>query len=829
MKNSICGAVRFRFSCSVAFALLAVLSATGLAEESFNVEPPQVKLEGPFARLQLLVRARPASTAESLNDLTYQAAYRSSRPEVASVSETGQVLAHTDGEAEITITVNGANRTVPVRVTGAGPGAKLRFDQHILPIMSRAGCNSAACHASQYGQGDFKLSVFGSDPQADHFAVVRAAFGRRVSVHQPDQSLVLLKPTGAVPHGGSMRLDRSSVDYQMFRAWIGGGAQAPIAKNALQVTGLKIVPDRRKGSGDFTQQLRVLADYSDGVQRDVTHWARFDSMDDGVLQVSPAGLVDVKGRGQGTAMARFQGQTAIMQVVVPFGAAANLAGWKENNFIDRLAAAKFRELGLTPAPLCDDATFVRRTYLQAIGSTPSVSEARRFLDSTDPDKRRKLVDQLLGLTGDAARDVHNNSYAAWWGLQWADLLRNRGEAERKQEMWALHNWLQASFRDNKKFDVFVRELITARGSTVSNGPANFYRIFNTPDDRAEGICQIFLGVRMQCAKCHHHPFEAISQADYYGVSAFFTRVGAKTLQDFGVRHYNQEIVVLKKGDARHPRTGAIMTPTPLHDRAGAESADRRQGIADWITAADNPYFARNIVNRYWAHFMGRGLVEPVDDLRATNPPTNPELLDALAQEFIRTGYDVKQLLRTIMTSRLYQLDSAALRTADADGRFYASFRARRIAAEPLSDAIDAAAEVTPKFAGVPAGTRAIELPDSIYNDRLLATFGKPKRESVCECERMSEPSLAQALHTLNSEAIHAKLTDPKGRTARLVAAKTPLDAVIEELYLATLSRRPTPAEFEACRQLRVEAADAESFYQDLLWSLCNSKHFLFVR
>jgi hypothetical protein len=822
MKRAFCDNLRW---CMLAMAASAMFSTAARADEGFAVDPPQVQLAGPFARAQLLVRVLGASETQA--DLTHVAAYRSSRPEVVSVKATGQVQAHADGEAEITITVNNVSRTVPVRVTGAS--ASIRFDQHVLPVMSKAGCNAAACHASQYGQGEFKLSVFGSDAVADHRAIVHAAFGRRVSVHTPEQSLVLLKPTGSVSHGGAVRLDRNSVDYRLFHAWIGAGAAPPITKNAPQVTKLKIVPERRVAAGDFTQQLRVLAEYSDGAQRDVTHWARYDSMDEGVLQVSQDGLIEVKGRGQGTAMARFQGQTAIMQVVVPFDKAPNLADFKENNFIDRLAAAKFRELGLTPAPLADDATFLRRAYLQAIGSPPSVSEARRFLDSNDPDKRKKLVDQLLGLTGDPNQDIHNNSYAAWWGLQWADLLRNRGD-DRKQEMWALHNWLQAAFRDNKRFDVFVRELITARGSTVSHGPANFYRIFNTADDRAEGISQIFLGVRMQCAKCHHHPFEAISQADYYGVSAFFTRVGTKSLQDFGVRINNQEIIVLKKGDAKHPRTGAVMAPTPLHGRAAIDTpGDRRQGIAEWITRGDNPYFARNIVNRYWAHFMGRGLVEPVDDLRATNPPTNPELLDALAKEFVRTGYDVKQLIRTIMTSRLYQLDSTASRTRDDDGRFYASFVAKRVAAEPLSDAIDAAAEVTPKFAGVPAGTRAIELPDAVYNDRLLTTFGKPKRESVCDCDRGTEPSLAQALHVLNSEALHAKLTDAKGRVARLVAAKTPFDAVVEELYLATLSRRPTEGEAEACRSLRAQASDAESFYQDLLWSLCNSKQFLYVR
>lgn len=806
--------------------LLGTTTGIARADATFEVEPSPVKLIGPFARCQMLVRG--TASAETSPDLTNKAEYRSSRPDVVSVSPTGRVLAKGDGQAEIIVTVNGVARSVPVQVSGATQ--QVHFDEHVLPIMSKAGCNSAACHASQYGQGDLKLSVFASDPDADHLAMVRAALGRRVSVQQPGQSLVLLKPTGGVAHGGSVRLDRNSVDYQMFHAWIGAGAPAPRGKLAPHVTGLKLVPARRTATENFTQQLRALADYSDGVQRDVTHWAQFDSMDEGVLQVSPQGLVDVQGRGQGTAMARFQGRAAIMQVVVPFGPAPELPGWKSNNFIDDLAAAKFRELGLKPAPLCDDATFLRRTYLHAIGTVPSVEEARRFLDSHDADKRRKLVDRLLGLTGDPSQDVHNNSYAAWRSIQWADMLRNRGGFTNKQEMWSLHNWLLAAFRDNKRMDVFTRELITAKGSMVSNGPTNFYRVFRTPDDRAEAVSQIFLGMRMQCAKCHHHPFEAISQADYYGVSAFFARIGAKGLHSFGVRHGNEEVVILNKGDVRHPRTNEIMAPKPLHGQAVPDTArDRRQGIASWITAPENPYFARNIVNRYWALFMGRGLVEPVDDLRATNPPSNPQLLDALAREFVKSGYDLKQLLRTIMNSRLYQLDSASGRSADSDGRYYASFQVRRLAAEPLSDAIDAATGASPRFTGVPAGTRAIELPDSNYEDLLLATFGKPQRETICECERLSDTSLAQALHTLNNEKLHAKLTVANGRLARLATAKTAHPAVVEELYLATLSRRPTPAEQDACHRLAAEATDAQSFYQDLLWSLLNSKQFLFVR
>lgn len=822
------------FSARASFLVLALLifPAVAKADVKIEVDPPKVKLDGAFARLQLLVRAAGDASTDTHEDLTHKAAYRSSRPDIATVNATGQVLARGDGDADITVTVNGTSRSIPARVTGIGGKPQVGFEQHILPIMSKAGCNSAACHASQYGQGEFKLSVFASDADADHTAIVHAALGRRVSVQQPGQSLVLLKPTAGVPHGGGQRLKRDSVDYQMFHAWIAAGASAPNSKDAPQVTGLKLLPERRTGTGAFTQQLRVIADYSDGVARDVTHWAHFDSLDEGVLQVSPQGLVDVQGRGQGTVMARFQGRAAIMQVVVPFGQEAILAGWKSNNFIDDLAAAKFRELGLSPAGLCDDATFLRRSYLHAIGTLPTVEEARRFLDSKEADKRIRLVDRLLGLTCDPTQDVHHNAYAAWRSLPWADLLRNRGGFVEKQEMWALHNWLLASFRDNKRMDAFARDLITARGSMVSHGPANFYRTFRTPDDRAEAVSQVFLGVRMQCAKCHHHPFEAISQLDYHGVAAFFARIGAKGQHELGVRFGKEEIVVLRKGEVRHPRTNEVVPPRPLHGKVVPDTAkDRRQGIADWITSADNPYFARNIVNRYWAAFMGRGLVEPVDDMRATNPASNPQLLDALARDFVRTGYDLKKLLRTIMTSRLYQLDSAATKSADVDNRYHASFRAKRLTAEALSDAIDAAAGTSTRFKEVPAGTRAIELPDSNanYEDLLLATFGKPQRESVCECERVSDPSLAQALHVLNNEKLHAKLTDAKGRIARLLAAKTEQAAVIEELYLATLSRRPTAAEQDACRRLAAEAPDAPTFYQDLLWSLLNSKQFLFVR
>jgi hypothetical protein len=795
------------------------------------VTPAAATLEGNFARTQLVVTACPEGkpTDERARDLTHQATYASSNPQVATVSATGGLLARGNGRATITVTAEGKSRQVVVSVTGVQARPAIGFCEHVMPILARAGCNTGACHASQFGKGGFKLSVFGSQPPQDHQAIVRDNFGRRVSSLDPGSSLLLRKPTLGVPHEGGRRLEVSSVDYQILAQWLTNGAPGPSAK-APEVTCLRIFPSRRVGPAGQLQQLRVTATFNDGKARDVTAWAKFTSMDDGVVGVSPAGLVRTVGRGQGTVLVRFEDHAEIATFVVPYADAADLSGWTDHNFIDRLAAQRFREVGITPSPLCDDATFLRRAFLDVTGSLPTPERAAAFLDSKDPEKRNKLLDELLGLTGDPARDVHNNAYAAWWTLKWADLVRSNSSALGEQGMWALYNWMTASFRDNKRFDHFVRELITARGSTFSNGPANYFRVAGNPQELTEATAQLFLGVRVQCAKCHHHPFERISQADYYALAAFFARVGTKPSQEFGLFGNETVVVVRPDGEIGHPKTGAVLKPTPLHGKPlAAEPADRRQALADWLTAADNPYFAHNVANRYFAYLMGRGLVEPIDDVRATNPPSNPALLDALADDFVKSGYDVKHLLRTILRSRLYQLDGQPTPANAADGRFYSHHPVKRLAAEALLDAVDAATGVPTKFAKVPLGTRAIELPDARYDNYFLNTFGKPRREGVCECERVSEPNLAQALHTLNGDVVAQKLASAQGRVARLVAAKKSADEAVSELYLATLSRRPTAEELAACRRLAAEARDPRAFYEDLLWSLINSKHFLFVR
>lgn len=801
-----------------------------LAAPPFRITPEDLKLNGNFAKAQILVTAQATEGKcdEHSDDLTRRATYASSSPNVVAVTPSGQVRALGNGTAQIHVTALGTTRTIPVQVAGVVAKPKVDFAAQVLPVISKAGCNAGACHASQYGKGGFKLSVFAFAPDEDYKAVARDNSCRRINLVQPEESLVLLKPTLHVPHEGGHRLKQGSTEYQILRQWIAEGAPRPDSR-LPHVSHIQVSPSRRVGPVGFSQQLRVLATLTDGSVQDVTALARFHSMDEGVLEVAADGLVRAVGKGQGVALVQFGEQAQIATVVVPYSAHADLSGWKDQNFIDHIASLKFQELGISPSPLCDDATFLRRAYLDAVGTLPHVEDARAFLNDRSPNKRQQLIDRLLGMGNDPGKNSHNNDYAAYWTLKWSDLIRSNSATIGEQGMWALYNWIKESFRENKPFDQFVRELLTAQGSTYSNGPANYYRIAHNPQELAEATAQIFLGVRLGCAKCHHHPYERLSQADYYGFAAFFARISTKGSQEFGV--FGNETVILTRqtGDVRLPRTGQIAPPTPLFsDPVPGESLDRRQALAEWLTSSRNHFFARSIANRYADYLLGRGLVEPVDDIRDTNAASDPALLDALADDFIKSGFNLKHLLHTIMSSRLYQLDSQPTSANRADDRFYSFYHPKRLGAETLLDAIDDATGVPTKFRKVPLGTRAIELPDAQYNNYFLNTFGKPRREAVCECERVSEPNLAQALDTLNGDVLATKITDPRGRLARLLNAKEKSQKIIEELYLASLCRLPAPAEQDACRKMLAEAPSPKAFYEDLLWSLLNSKQFLFV-
>ncbi len=817
--------------------VLASTSFSHAAEDpsSFVVTPAEVRFSGNLDRAQLVVSRTDASgkVHERSEDATRGAAYESSDANVVIVDVTGKLLAKGNGSAKIVVKVGEVSREISVTVEKVEATPQVGYVEHVAPILNKAGCSMGACHAAQYGQAGFKLSVFGSELDQDREAIVRDRLQRRLNFVDASESLFLKKPTMQVPHGGGKRLAAGSVDYELLKAWIANGAPAPDAK-ALQVAKISVFPAKRLGTIGLKQQLRVVATYSDGSTRDVTAWAKYDSMDDGMLTVSGEGLVTVTGQGQAPVMVRFEGQAEISLYVIPYRESIELAGWQNNNFIDELASAKFQELGIDPSPLCDDTTFIRRAFLDAIGQAPTVEETTMFIADTDPAKRTKLIDRLLGLTGDTKLDIYNDAYSAWWTLKWSDLLRNTsGRAE--QGMWAMHNWLRTVFRENWSYGRVVRELVTAKGSVFSNGPANYFAANNTPMEATESTVQLFLGIRMECAKCHHHPFEKYGQSDYYGFAAFFARVSNKGSEEFGAFGGEQVVIVRNTGETSHPKTGKVMQPTPLEGQPVDHPLDRRIALADWMTTKDNAMFARSIVNRYMAYLMGRGLVDPVDDMRSTNPPTNPPLMDALAKHFTESGFNLKQLMRTIMTSRLYQLDSQPTETNASDRRFYAYYRVKRLSAEALLDAIDRAAGTQTKFRNLPLGTKAIELPDAEYPDFFLNVFAKPKRASVCECERSPDENLAQALHTLNGDILASKLADAKGRIATLLAAKSadgkpkPHEEIVRELYLAALCRPPTDAELAASQRFLEQAGSPKECYEDLLWALINSKQFLFVR
>jgi Protein of unknown function (DUF1553)/Protein of unknown function (DUF1549) len=795
------------------------------ADEPFQITPAAISMKGNFAQTQLLVTA--SGDVARAEDLTSRAAFVSSNDSIVTVSPTGRLIPRGDGSTEITITVGDSSRKVPVNVTGIVSEPAVSFLDQVRPVINKAGCSMAACHASQFGKGGFKLSVFGFDQAADYFAMTKDSQGRRLNPLDPQDSLLLRKPTMQTPHLGGKRLDPASRDYELLVAWIKSGAPGPTTERTIGK--LVVTPAQRVGEPGLKQQLRVEAVYADGEVRDVTAWAKFDSMDEGIVTVTRDGFCNVIGRGQAPVMVRFEGDAEIAMFVIPYGPPAKLEGWTNNNVIDELAATKFRELGIEPSPLCDDATFLRRIFLDATGTLPTREEIEQFLASNEPNKRMVWIDRLLGLADSPKKGLYNERYAAYWTLKWSDLIRNNSRDLQDTGMWALHNWIKGAFRENLSFDKFVSQLVQGKGSSFSNGPANYFIVNNNPNELAESTSQLFLGTRLTCAQCHHHPFEKYSQDDYYSFAAFFARTGLKSSQEFGLFGGERVVVIKTGGDVRQPRTGKIMPPKPLDAEPVDHPLDRRIALAQWMTSPSNTAFPRATVNRYVGYLLGRGLVDPVDDLRATNPPTNPALLQALSDDFVKSGFNLKHLIRTIMASRLYQLDSQPTAQNAADSRFYSHFEVKRLTAEPLLDAIDYAAGTQTKFKDLPLGTRAIEIPDAEYPDYFLNTFAKPRRTSVCECERSPDANLAQALHTLNGDILTTKISAKGSRVDKLVAEKMPHAEIVTDLYYATLCRAPSHQELAAAEQLLTEYTTPKEGYEDLLWALINSKGFLFVR
>ena len=798
---------------------------------SLRVEPQHAKLVGNLARLQLQVTGTDASGRQF--DLTRDVSYKITSDGIASVSKTGAVVPLASGSGKIRVQHGSAAVEIPITITEVLPQAKVSFKRDVVPILSRAGCNQGACHGAQFGKGGFKLSLLGFAPERDYTRLVRDHFGRRVSLIKPADSLILRKALMEIHHGGGKRFQRDSYDHQVLTTWLKAGAPAP-KSDEPEVVDLTISPAEQVYRVDENQQLRVVAHYSDNTTRDVTLTAKYDTLSEGIATVTEDGDITVVGQGQAAVMVRYEGQAKVSHVLSPFKENVDLVSFQPKNFVDEHIKARWKRLGIQPSTLCTDAEFTRRAFLDSIGTLPTSEKVQAFLESNDPNKRDELVDELLGLTGDPKRDLYVKPWSGYWALKWGDLLRNNRKQTGVGGMWSLFNWTRRSLRENMPVDQFVREIITAQGSTLQNGPANYYRIARKPTDLAETTAQVFLGVRIQCARCHHHPYESYSQSDYYGLAAFFTRVGTKNNSKFDVLGGNSIVQLNSSGSIKHPRFGKTMAPTPLAgkpiDTEGVR--DLRRPLADWLTAPENKLFCRNIANRIWSYYMGSGLVEPVDDLRATNPASNPELLDALGSHLVEIKFDLRKLMRTIMTSRVYQLSSTALPANADDRRFYPHYNIKRLPAEVLLDAIDSACGTHEPFSGVPLGTRAIELPDPNFNSYFLDTLGRPQRAIACECERTAEPNLAQVLHIANGELLSRKLVDKQGRISQLVENKNLEERgaakhAIHYLYLATYSRLPTADELLECQQIVTRAPNPREGLEDLLWALLNSREFLF--
>ena len=706
------------------------------------------------------------------------------------------------------------------------------FERDVQPLLTRFGCNAGACHGKARGQNGFQLSLLAYDHDFDFHAITSEARGRRVFPANPDFSLLLRKASGQVPHGGGKRLPESDPAFGVLKRWIAAGCPRTPA-DAPKLTKVTVSPDSKLMAFAAEQQLTVTVHYSDGTTEDVTHLAQFSSSESVYAAVSPTGLVKAGPiPGEAAVMARFMEKFAVCTVLIPQPAAVpaeTYAKLPRQNFIDGHVLAKLRQLSVTPSEPAAAATFHRRAFLDVIGRLPTPDETRTFLADTDPKKREKLIDRLL----------ERPEYADFWANKWADLLRPNPYHVGIKATYNLDQWLRDSFRRNKPYDQFVREVITASGSTWTNGAAVFYRNRREPDELTTMVSQLFLGVRLDCAKCHHHPFEVYSQDDFYSFAAFFGRVGRKGQGISAPISGGEEVIHLGDGtggrrrgggSVKHPLTGKEMMPTPLLGQPLDidPQSDPREVLAEWVTSPENPFFTKVIVNRVWADLMGRGIVDPVDDLRATNPPSNPALLDVLAADFRNNGCDLKRLIRTITTSYVYGVSTEPNNRNIGDTRNYSRHYRQRLRAEVLLDMVSDVTGVPEKFEAMPPGSRAMEVWTVRSQSLFLDAFGRPDPNQDPPCERTADTTVVQALHLMNSPNLHRKVTSDDSRCAKLAKSGRPPREVVDELYLLAYGRFPTDTERSAAvKRFEAPGADRRKATEDLLWALINTPEFVF--
>lgn len=814
-----------RLIMAVAAVCCTALSAT--QGDSIRILPASVELHGSHERQQLLAQV---TSVGGERDRTAEAVWTSETPEVATVDAGGLVRAVADGAAVIRVQVDGLEADLTLSVKGTRDPFQWGFRQHVIPVLTKMSCNSGACHGSTGGKNGLKLTLRGYDPWADHDSLTREATARRVSLAEPASSLFLLKPTQTLPHGGGKRIDVGSLEYRVLAEWIAGGAPGP-SDGDPQVVGLEVYPREVTVQPDSVQRLVVRARYSDGRLSDVTRWARYSSTNAAVAEVDAGGIVTMVGRGEAAITVAYDTSVLYARLTVPHDndlTESDFGRLTVNNYIDELVLAKLRKLRIAPSDLASDSDFVRRAYLDATGTLPTAGEVEGFLADTAPGKRRRLVDRLL----------ESPQFADYWAYKWSDLLlvsTNRDHLNRTA-LWDFYSWIRDSVEQNKPWDEFARDIFSSTGSSRENGALNYFVLHKDTIDLAENTTQAFMGQTLTCARCHNHPLEKWTQVQYYRFANLFSRIGIKTGDEPG------DSVIFTKdfGDIPHPRTGEPLPPTPLEgeELPLASGGDRKLHLSEWLASGANPYFARNVVSRIWASFFARGLVDPPDDLRVTNPSSNERLFSALSRDFVESGYDVKHIIRRIMNSGTYQRSSTPNASNETDDRYYSRYQVKRLPAEVILDAMSSITGSASRFDGYPAGMKAIQLPDVQVESRFLESFGRPPR-LVCDVEeRSDDPSIAQALHVINGETLNEKLRADGNSVSSFLQLGLSDRRILEHLYLSAFSRYPTESEesrvLEELGQARAgdgPGGSAERVrrgaVEDLMWAMLTTREFLF--
>lgn len=799
------------FWCGAVLALPLMAPAQQLA-----VYPSQVTLNNAhdFERLVAVVTRPDGVTL----DVTPEVKVTFAAENIATWGENFKLSAVGDGETVITVTHGEQSVQVPLKVQNATLVPAMTFGNDVEPAIMRAGCNTGGCHGSASGKNGFRLSLFGFDRQYDFQSLTRDMRSRRINAALPEESLMLLKPMGAVDHEGGKVLQPGDGLYEPMLQWIKEGT-LPDPQDLPNLTNIQIFPAEAvlEGNG-ANQRFVVMADYSDGSTRDVTDSAVLSSSDELTLGIKPNGLSTAGNKGEVYVMARY-GTFAVVSkaIVVDQGATVNWpADAVEKNYVDAFVFDKLKKLRIPPAQLCSDEVFVRRAYVDVLGTIPSAEETVSFLSDTDPDKRAKLIDKLL----------ERPEFSELWAMKWAEVLRvaEIPNVLDRKGMFRYNDWLRQAIMSNTPMDKLVRELLGAEGGNFTNPAANFYVIEQDPLVIAENVSQVFLGIQLKCAQCHNHPFERWTMNDYYSFAAFFAQVGRKPSSD------PRESIIFNRGsgEVQHLNTKQNMAPKFLGGAVpDLQGRDRRAVLAEWITSPDNPWFAKNIANRVWAHFLGAGIIDPPDDVRVTNPPTNPKLLEELGAKMIAYNYDLRRLVRDICTSYTYQMSTQPREPENNDARNFSHARVRRLTSEQMLDAIVKVTGTDVKFANLPLGSRAVQVAGGNSGVYFLEVFGRPLRETVCTCERRGEPNLAQSLHLINGDTINGAIKGQGGLLDKLLAAETPPDQIIDKLYMAAVSRTPTEEEKAQLNTYVGSAENKREALEDVFWSMLNSKEFVF--